>query len=136
MKYLILFFLLLPMVSAVAVSPATIDFNNNNEVTIINTLNDKVNINLSGIYSEDFVLDVNEIRKINLEDNLDYDYLLIEEGYKNGFINSIKIPVNHGENFNEIYIVIPGILVGGLLTLGVYKIRKRGKKFKYARKLV
>lgn len=127
MKYLILFFLLLPSALAVAVSPANIDFNENNEIFIINTINDSVKLNLSGVYSSEFGLMPNEVKRLKLEDNIDYDYLLIEEEYNNGFVNSIKIPVKHDEDFNEVYIVIPGILVGGLVTLGVYKIRRRTK---------
>ena len=130
MKYLILFFLLIPFANAIAVSPATIDFNKNNELIIINTLNESVDINLNGIYSSEFNLVSGESRKLELEDNLDYDYLLIEEEYNNGFVNSIKIPVKHDESFNEVYIVIPGILIGGLVTLGVYKMRKRKSKVK------
>lgn len=129
MKYFILFFLLLPAVSALAVTPTHLDCTENNQqqLLIINTLN-ITNFSITGAYSENFTLKNNESRMIVFTCN-DIDYLKIEEIYTEYLSNSILIPIKINEK-NEISLVIY-IFLASTLGLSIYGWRKkRSKKFK------
>jgi len=97
MKYLILFILLMPLASAVAVTPTMVT----DSFLVINNLDEQVEyIITSGSYEEKFSLEKSEKKEISVTNEFAeeiYIYELLEvDGL--GVVNSIKVLVNKEES--------------------------------------
>ncbi|MDP3728752.1 MAG: hypothetical protein Q8R18_04840 [bacterium] len=143
MKRILLFFLLLiPCTTALAVSPTSVDLRDGSigEVYIYNTLETQIDIQIDGVYKENFTLAPEEkkILHISVQGERPGSYegqLIIKEVYDNGFINAIAIPVEYAgvipQTQKQIFPVklavsllpIIGILIG--FTAYLYKKRKK-----------
>jgi len=102
MKAFLIFLLLLPMASAVAVSPTSLDLGagETGEIHVFNTLDRESVIQTRGVHSENFTLGVNESRVLRISVAEDFpgrheSVLLVEELYDNGLVNAISIPVSY-----------------------------------------
>ena len=158
MKYIFLFFLFLPMVSAVAVTPTSLDFGEMErgevsvrEVLVVNTLDESNQFIVSGMYTEKFTLGAKESKIIEVtlevvdqENGRFEDYVRIEEVHDN-VVNAISIPVVYrvrGGKFTDESLNLAGVEVYdpetisfailaalGLMGVGIYGWRRR-KRFK------
>ncbi len=158
MRYLLLFLLMLPSVSAVAVTPTSLDFGGVSrvettvrEVLIVNTLDFPVEYHVSGMYEDRFVLLPKEKRVMNVtlradvDDGMYEDVLQIEEVYGGNLLQGITLPVTYtvrGGDFSDTKFDFAALrindaetlskyilLTGGLLGLGIYGWRRK-KSFK------
>lgn len=107
MKILFFFLLLLPMASALAVTPTSLDFGElargetaTREILVINTLSQTHEFRVTGVYSEDFSLDAHEKKKISItldpvdeDDGMHTDVLRVEEVYGDNLVNAVSLPV-------------------------------------------
>jgi hypothetical protein len=159
MKYFFLFFLiLLPTVTALAITPTEIDFGElergqtvTRELLIINTLDQKTTITINGIYKDSFVLKPNEKKLLQIpftpidkEDGIYKEDLIIQEDYGTNLVNAIRIPVHYkinGGKFSYEDLNLEGIKTdkrgiplpfmigaGSLLTIGTAGIIQKRKK--------
>ncbi len=158
MKYFFLLLLFLPTVSAVAVTPTSIDFGELErgkvvvrEVLVVNTLDTKNEFQVSGVYSDSFSLDAKEskvlevpLEVVDQEDGKYEDYLRVEEVHDT-LVNAVSIPVVYrvrGGTFTDERLNLHGVDVYdpetisfaivaalGLLGVGIYGWRRKyGKK--------
>ena len=107
MKYIFLFLFLLPSVSALAVTPTSVDFGEvergvfiEREILIVNTIGSSVVFNIKGFYEESFTLQENEKRiikvpleRIDVDDGMYVERLVVEENYGAHITNSVTLPI-------------------------------------------
>ena len=121
MKYIIIFLLLLlPLTSAIAVTPTTAS----DSFLVINNLDEKAEyIIKSGVYEKTISLNPNEKIKLNLTSEFSDEIYIYEIQKINGLgvINSVKIPVDQEKdqrlNLDEVKIAKPLSLLWLLLIL-------------------
>jgi hypothetical protein len=160
MKYFLFFLLLLPSVTALAVTPTNLHFGSvergeiiTREVLVVNTLEQNIDVIISGVYSDEFNLGPLESRIIGVEleifdlsDGRYIEELIIEEDFSSTVVNRISLPVKYhvlGGNFDFSALDLENIESGkkrswltyvlgtsvlGVGTLGY--IRKKRKKLK------
>ena len=155
-KIIFFFFLFLPFVSGLAVTPTSLDFGSlergsevYRELLVVNNENFPIEYKISGFYSKEFVLFDGEsilvdvrLKAVDLEDGDYSEYLRVEEVYGSNLVNAISVKVNYrvdGGDYSydslnlegvEVAKGIPwflGIGVVGLLGVGVYGYRKKFK---------
>ena len=154
MKYFFLFLLLLPSVSAIAVTPTSLDYGEMErneivirEILVVNTLDHKNQFQVSGMHTERFYLDAKESKVLEIplevvdKDNGKYeDYVRIEEMYDT-MVNAVTIPVVYrvrGGKFTAESLDLHGVDVYnpetisfailaalGLLGVGIYGWRRK-----------
>jgi hypothetical protein len=129
MKYVFLFLFLLPMVSALAVTPTSLDFGELErgasavrEVLVVNTETEVLSFRLRGFQEEEFKLEGKESRVITLSftvgdisDGSYDDVLYIEEVYAS-FSHGVAIPVQYyvkGGDSSDIALDLAGVNVAG-----------------------
>ncbi len=102
MKIFFLFFLLLPAVSALAVSPTSLDLTDGSSgvMYVYNTLEKEVYFEIDGLQKENFTLIAGEVNSIEVsiygERPGHYEgELLVKEISEDGFVNAIVIPVEY-----------------------------------------
>ena len=142
MKIFFFFFLLIPMAAALAVTPTSLDISDKSlgKLYIYNTLNTTVNFQVHGIYTENFSLEANEVKvlEISYSEGLPGRHetaLRIEEIYENSFVNAIEIPVYYSgkmqestkgfKNLEKIYL---GVSMGLAFFLCAFYVWKRKRK--------
>ncbi|MBU2589446.1 MAG: hypothetical protein KKB39_01650 [Nanoarchaeota archaeon] len=115
MKYFFIFLLLMPITSAIAVWPESLEFNEQyKSITVYNNLQNETYYNLIlkniGADENNFKLKPNEQKRIELKLKSNKAEVLIEEFYNENqnVINSIKLPLKINfkiKNYNLYYIL-------------------------------
>lgn len=122
-KWILLFILLLPFTSALAVVPSHLDIKDYGELKIINTRDEEVMFKVTGAYEDEFTLNAKESKTIIVENA---GTITIEEIYGDKLSNAVSIEVEkEGNNYLEISL---GSLLVSLLVGGVYSWKKVRKK--------
>jgi len=157
MKFIFLFIFLLPMASALAVTPTSLDFGElargetaTREILVINTLSQTHEFRMTGVYSEDFSLDAHEKKKISIilypvdeNDGMHTDVLRVEEVYGDNLVNAVSLPVayrirggaytNETLNFDSVHMKDPE-RVAFIVLLGIAAVGAGSYALVYFRK--
>ena len=137
MKIIFFLFLFLPCVSALAVTPTTVTVTEDvgAKLYVYNTLNQTMDFQIEGIYGENFTLDANTVKTIEIPAQENGGVLRIKEIYPQGFVNAIEIPVEvQRKNKESSFDVtsLPFTLASGLvlclLCVSMYGWKKKRKK--------
>ena len=109
MKVLFFFFLLLPAVSALAVSPTSIDVTDGSKAVlyVYNTLNQEMYFEINGLHKENFTLAAGEkkIIEISVSGERPGHYegeIIVKEISEGSFVNAIVIPVEYSGTMPQI----------------------------------
>ncbi len=143
MKLLFFFFLILPAVSALAVSPTNLDLTDGStgKLYVYNTLDQETYFEIDGLQQENFTLAAGEIKTIEVSIHGErpghYEgEILIKEISEDAFVNAIIIPVEYSGSIPQAQQKIsPIMLAVSLLPIVVlfigftcYLYKKKRKK--------
>ena len=136
MKILFFLFCCMPLVSALAVTPTslTVTQDTGAEMYIYNTLNQTMDFEIYGAYAENFTLEENAFKNVEIPPQQENGEIIVKEIYEQGFINAVAIPVNLQQSktsqtgtTTSLLLTALSLSVVSLLSLGVYGWKKKKK---------
>lgn len=136
MKIIFFIFCCMPLVNALAVTPTTVTVNDviGEKVYIYNTLNQTMDFEIEGVYADNFTLQRNAFKIVEIPPQKEGGEIIVKEIYQEGFINAIAIPVRVQKISSKSTLqsmVLESIsvfsLLVGLLFLGIFSWRRKRK---------
>lgn len=133
MKLFFFFLLFLPCASALAVTPTALTVTDTTGATlyVYNTLNETMEFQVKGLYAENFSLKENGVKELSIPSPGKSGQILVQEIYKQGFINAVVIPVDYkqtrksGVNLRAIPLGIGSSIIVALVFLGMYSWKRK-----------